>query len=146
MELYWDIFMECFSLQILYKITDGLGYSSVETNTGQKGLSFLGANIWSKINHSINNVITSPSFMHTLKKNILLHLQTYANLNSNNILMFNIIISFSHSNIVFSCVHQCHFMSFVIYYLSFPFFSHTSKRDPNGNKHLSENFQAVPAI
>ena len=88
--------MKCFSLQILCKITDGLGYSSVETNTGQKGLSFLGANIWSKINHSIKNVITSPSFMHTLKKNILLetlnNLQTEANSNNYQTPMIDIII------------------------------------------------------
>ena len=45
-----------------------------ETNTGQKSLSFLGPNIWSKIDPSIKNVQTSSSFTHALKKNTLLHL------------------------------------------------------------------------
>ena len=44
-------------------------------NTGQKSLSFLGPKIWSKIGPSIKNVRTSSSFMHAIKKNILLHLQ-----------------------------------------------------------------------
>ena len=46
-----------------------------KTNTGQRGLSFLGPKIWSKIGLSIKNVRTSPSFVHAIKKNILLHLQ-----------------------------------------------------------------------
>ena len=46
-----------------------------KTNTGQKSLSFLGPKIWSKIGPSIQNVRTSSSFMHAIKKNILLHLQ-----------------------------------------------------------------------
>ena len=46
-----------------------------KTNTGQKSLSFLGPKIWSKIGPSIKNVRTSSSFMHAIKKNILLHLQ-----------------------------------------------------------------------
>ena len=46
-----------------------------KTNTGQRGLSFLGPKIWSKIGLSIKNVRTSSSFMHAYKKNILLHLQ-----------------------------------------------------------------------
>ena len=45
-----------------------------KTNTGQKTLSFLWPKIWSKIGPSIKNVRTSSSFMHTIKKNILLHL------------------------------------------------------------------------
>ena len=44
-------------------------------NTGQKSLSFLGLKIWSKIGLSIKNVRTSSSFMHAIKKNILIHLQ-----------------------------------------------------------------------
>ena len=44
-------------------------------NTWQKSLSFFGSKIWSKINLSIKNVQTLSSFMHALKKNILLHLQ-----------------------------------------------------------------------
>ena len=46
-----------------------------KTNTGQKGLSFLGPKIWSRIGPSIKNVRTWSSFMHAIKKNILLHLQ-----------------------------------------------------------------------
>ena len=46
-----------------------------KTNTGQKSLSFLGSKIWSKISPSIKDVRTSSSFMHTIRKNILLHLQ-----------------------------------------------------------------------
>ena len=44
-------------------------------NTGQKSLIFLGQKIWSKIGPSIKNVRTSSSFMHAIKKNILVHLQ-----------------------------------------------------------------------
>ena len=47
-----------------------------KTNTGQKSLSFLGPKIWSKIGPSIKNVRTLFSFMHAIKKNILLHLQS----------------------------------------------------------------------
>ena len=43
-------------------------------NTGQKSLSFLGLKIWFKISPSIQNARTSPSFMHAIKKNNLLHL------------------------------------------------------------------------
>ena len=46
-----------------------------KTNTGQKSLSFLGPKIWSKIGPSIKNVRAS-SFMHAIKKNILLHLKS----------------------------------------------------------------------
>ena len=46
-----------------------------KANTGQKSLSFLGPKIWSKIGPSIKNVRTSTSFMHAIKKNILLHLR-----------------------------------------------------------------------
>ena len=47
-----------------------------KTNTGEKSLFFLGPKMWSsKIDPSIKNVRTS-SFMHTIKKNILLHLQS----------------------------------------------------------------------
>ena len=42
---------------------------------GKKNLSFLVPKIWSKIGPSIKNVTTSFSFMHAIKKNILLHLQ-----------------------------------------------------------------------
>ena len=52
-----------------------LGIPLQKTNTGQKSLSFLGSKIWSKIGPSIKNVRTSSSFMHAIKKNILLHLQ-----------------------------------------------------------------------
>ena len=45
-----------------------------KTNTGQKSLSFLGPKIWSTIGPSIKNVRTSSSFIHAIKKNILLHL------------------------------------------------------------------------
>ena len=46
-----------------------------KTNTGKKSLSFLEPKIWSKISHSIKNVRTLSSFMHAIKKNILIHLQ-----------------------------------------------------------------------
>ena len=52
-----------------------LGIPLRKTNTGQKSLSFLGSKIWSKIGPSIKNVRTLPSFMHPIKKAILLHLQ-----------------------------------------------------------------------
>ena len=44
-----------------------------------KRLSFLGPKIWPKIGPSIKNVRKSSSFMHAMKKNILLHLQNYTN-------------------------------------------------------------------
>ena len=44
-------------------------------NTGQKSLFFLRSKIWSKIGLSIKNVRTWSSFMHAIKKNILIHLQ-----------------------------------------------------------------------
>ena len=47
-----------------------------KTNKRQKSLSFLGPKTWSKIDPSIKNVQTSCSFMHFVKKNILLHLQS----------------------------------------------------------------------
>ena len=47
-----------------------------KTNKRQKSLSFLGLKTWSKIDPSIKNVQTSCSFMHVVKKNILLHLQS----------------------------------------------------------------------
>ena len=47
-----------------------------KTNAGQKSLSFLGPKIWFQIDSSIKNIRTSCSFMHAIKKNILLHLQS----------------------------------------------------------------------
>ena len=47
-----------------------------KTNTEQKSLSVLGPKIWSKIDPRIKNVRTSSSFMHAIKKNTLLHLQS----------------------------------------------------------------------
>ena len=44
-------------------------------NTGQNSLAFMGPKIWSKISPSIKNVRTLSSFMHAIKKNILIHLQ-----------------------------------------------------------------------
>ena len=46
-----------------------------ETYTGQKRLSLLGPKIWSKIGPSIKNARTSSSFMHAIKKNVLLYLE-----------------------------------------------------------------------
>ena len=56
-----------------------LGIPLFKTNTGQKSLSFLGPKIWRKIGPIIKNVRKSTSFMHAIKKNILLHLQNYTN-------------------------------------------------------------------
>ena len=47
-----------------------------KTNTELKSLSFLEPKIWSKIGPSIKTVRTSPSFMHAIQENILLHLQS----------------------------------------------------------------------
>ena len=44
-----------------------------KANTAQKSLSFLGPKI--KIDPSLKNVRTSSSFMHAIKKNIMLDLQ-----------------------------------------------------------------------
>ena len=46
-----------------------------KTNTWQKRLPFLTPKLWSKIGPNINNVRTSSSFIHAIKKIILLHLQ-----------------------------------------------------------------------
>ena len=46
-----------------------------KTNTGQKSLSFLGPKIWSKIGPSIKIFRALSSFMHAIKKIILLHLK-----------------------------------------------------------------------
>ena len=46
-----------------------------KTKTGRKSLSLLGPKIWCKIGPSIKNLRTSSSFIHAIKKNILLHLQ-----------------------------------------------------------------------
>ena len=50
-----------------------LGIPLRKTNTGQKSLSFLRPNIWSKIGPSIR---ASSSFMHAIKKSNLLHLRS----------------------------------------------------------------------
>ena len=47
-----------------------------KTSTRQKSLSFSGPKISSKMVPSIKNVTILSSFMHALKKNILLHLQS----------------------------------------------------------------------
>ena len=47
-----------------------------KTNTGQKSFSFLGLKIWSKIGPTIKNVRTASSTVHTIKKNVLLHLKS----------------------------------------------------------------------
>ena len=99
MELYQDIFTKYLSLHSKDIAQDHRfhwTYLCGEKNTGQKSLSFLGPNIWSNINPSIKNVKTSSSFMHTLKKNILLetlnNLQTEANSNNYQTPMIDIII------------------------------------------------------
>ena len=53
-----------------------LKYKFGFVHTGQKSLSCLGPKIWSKVDPSIKNVRTSFSFMHAIKRNILLHLQS----------------------------------------------------------------------
>ena len=47
-----------------------------KTNRVRKLLSFLGPKISSKIDPSIKNVRVLSSFVHAIKKNILLHLQS----------------------------------------------------------------------
>ena len=46
-----------------------------KTNKRQKSLSFLGPKMGPKIDPCIKNVRTLSSFLHAIKKNILLHLQ-----------------------------------------------------------------------
>ena len=74
------ILMKCLSLYYadIYSTRSQLALNIPlrKTNTWQKSLSFLGPKIWSKVNSSIKNVKTSPSFMHASKKNILVHLKT----------------------------------------------------------------------
>ena len=61
-------------------------------NTGQKSLSFLGPNIWSKINPGIKNIKTSSSFKHAIKENIVLHLKLKSHPNNYRILLIGTII------------------------------------------------------
>ena len=84
-----------------------------KTNAGQKSSSFLGPKIWSKIGPSIKNVRTSSSFMHAIKKKIFL----ICKINSSyyHLLMIDIIIGFSHSNIISFCHHWYPFKSSVIF-------------------------------
>ena len=69
--------MKCLSLPSADVALDHivLGHSSAENKYRAKKLILLRAKIWSKIDPIIKNVRTSSSFMHALKKNILLHLQ-----------------------------------------------------------------------
>ena len=53
-----------------------LDISLQKTNRVRKRLSFLGPKISSKIDPSIQNVRVLSSFMHAIKKNILVHLQS----------------------------------------------------------------------
>ena len=75
-----------------------------KTNTGQKSLSFLGPRIWSKIGPSIKNMLLRKIFYFISKTN-----SSYYHL-----LMIDIIIWFSHSNIISSCHHWYPFKSSVI--------------------------------
>ena len=83
-----------------------------KTNTGQKSLSFLRPQILSKIGPCIKNVRTSSSSMHAIKKNIFFICKT--NLSYYH-LMIDIIIWFSHSNVISSCNHWYPFKSSVIF-------------------------------
>ena len=77
MELYQVILMKCLSLHsadIAQNHRWHWTYLCGKQILGQKGLSFLGPKIWSKISPGVKNVRTS-SFMHAIKKDILLHLQ-----------------------------------------------------------------------
>ena len=84
-----------------------------KTNTGQKSLSFLGPKIWSKIDPSIKNVRTSSSFMHVLRK--IFFSICKANSSYYDILIIDIVIWFSHTNIISSCHHWYPFKSFAIF-------------------------------
>ena len=81
-----------------------------KTNTGQKSLSFLGPKIWSKIDPSIKNVRTSCMLLRKM-----FHFICKANSNYYHILKIDIIISFCHSKIFFSCHHWYPSKSFVIF-------------------------------
>ena len=69
------MYIRAFTLNIWQKITDAITYTSKETNAGQKHLPFSIPKKWSKKKPSIKNTIILVSFMHTLRKNISLHLQ-----------------------------------------------------------------------
>ena len=76
--------------------------------------------------------------MHALKRNILLRLQTLANLNNYPIIMINIIINYIINYlIIFSCHH---FYPFKLTKFSHLFFLYPYDGDPKENKHISELF------
>ena len=87
-----------------------------KTNTGQKRLSFLRSNIWSKANSSIKNVKKTPFFTHALKKNILLYLQTYVNANNYHFIMINFIINFLIAVLYFLVIMIGIFLSHYSYF------------------------------
>ena len=75
MELCKDIFRKCFSLHSADMVQDQKWHCTLplrKKNTGQKSLPFLGSKTWSKIDPSIKNIRILSSFMHAVKKNILL--------------------------------------------------------------------------
>ena len=81
--------------------------------------------------------------MYALKRNILLYLQTLANLNNSPIIIIDTIInSLIIYFIIFSCYHSYPLRSFLISSTSFPtFFSYTLRdRERKRNKHFSELF------
>ena len=77
MEFYQYIFMKCVSIHSvdITRSQMALDIPLQKINIGQKSLFFLGPKILSKIGPSIKNVRTLSSFMHAIKKYILLHLQ-----------------------------------------------------------------------
>ena len=85
-------------------------------NTGQKRLSFLRSNIWSKANSSIKNVKKPAFFMHALKKSILLYLQTYVNANNYHFIMINFVINFLIAVLYFLVIMIGIFLSHYSYF------------------------------
>ena len=79
-ELYQDILMKCLSLHSagVYKITDCFGHKFEENKyRGNKDYLLLGQKYAPvKIDSSIENVTTLPSFMHACNNNVLFHLQS----------------------------------------------------------------------
>ena len=122
MELYRDIFMKCLNLHS----------ANIAQDRKWHWTYLLGPNIWLKINRSLKNSQTSYSLIHVLKKNFLLHLQTWANSNIYP-LLWSILLSFN-----FLIATLFFFLSSLVSVLVvrhiLTLFPNTTMVDPIGNK------------
>ena len=115
MELYQDIFLECFSLHSadIAQDTGGIGHTSVENKYRAKSLSFLGPKIWSKIGPIIKNLEHHLILCMLLRK--IFYFICKANSIYYHIIIMDSIFWISHTSILSSFYYQYPFKSFVIF-------------------------------